>query len=68
MEVDGPIIFDNYRGLSTGSGGEIQLADTLNVHSQRYAFETVHLNGQRLNCSSVDEFCGHLQMNTNRSW
>ena len=30
-----PDIFDTLRGLKAGSGGEIQLADAINIHAQR---------------------------------
>ena len=51
-----PDIFDTLRGLSAGSGGEIQLADAINNHAQRGAVETVRLNGKRFDCGSVDGF------------
>ena len=56
MEVDGPDIFDTLRGLKAGSGGEIQLADAINIHAQQGSVETVRLNGRRFDCGSVDEF------------
>ena len=28
-----PVIFDTLRGLKAGSGGEIQLVDTINIHA-----------------------------------
>ena len=51
-----PNIFDTLRGLKAGSGGEIQLADAINIHAQKGAVETVRLNGQRFDCGSVDGF------------
>ena len=51
-----PDIFDTLRGLKAGSGGEIQLADAINVHAQQGSVETVRLNGQRFDCGSVDGF------------
>jgi UTP--glucose-1-phosphate uridylyltransferase len=51
-----PDIFETLRGLSAGSGGEIQLADAINIHAQRGLVEIVHLNGQRFDCGSVDGF------------
>ena len=51
-----PDIFDNLRGLSAGSGGEIQLADAINIQAQQGLVETVCLNGQRFDCGSVDGF------------
>ena len=51
-----PDIFDTLRGLKAGSGGEIQLADAINIHAQHGSFETVRLNGRRFDCGSVDEY------------
>jgi UTP--glucose-1-phosphate uridylyltransferase len=45
-----PDIFDTLRGLSAGSGGEIQLADAINIHAQQGLVDTVRLNGQRVHC------------------
>jgi UTP--glucose-1-phosphate uridylyltransferase len=53
-----PDIFDTLRGLSEGSGGEIQLADAINIHAQQGSVETVRLNGRRFDCGSVD---GYMQ-------
>ena len=53
-----PDIFDTLRGLSVGSGGEIQLADAINIHAQQSSVETVRLNGRRFDCGSVD---GYMQ-------
>tara|TARA_B100000768_G_C11274329_1_gene375064 strand:+ start:1691 stop:1894 length:204 start_codon:yes stop_codon:yes gene_type:complete len=51
-----PDIFVTLRGLSAGSGGEIQLADAINIHAQQNSVETVSLNGRRFDCGSVDGF------------
>ena len=51
-----PDIFDTLRGLNPGSGGEIQLADAINIHAQHGSVETVRLNGRRFDCGSVDGF------------
>ena len=51
-----PDIFDTLRGLQAGSGGEIQLADAINIHAQQGSVETVRLNGRRFDCGSVDGF------------
>ena len=51
-----PDIFDTLRGLKAGSGGEIQLADAINLHAQQGSVETVLLNGRRFDCGSVDGF------------
>ena len=53
-----PDIFDTLRGLEVGSGGEIQLADAINIHAQRGSVETLLLNGRRFDCGSVD---GYMQ-------
>jgi UTP--glucose-1-phosphate uridylyltransferase len=53
-----PDIFETLRGLSAGSGGEIQLSDAINIHAQRGSVETVRLNGRRFDCGSVDGFMG----------
>ena len=51
-----PDIFETLRGLNAGSGGEIQLADAINIHAQQGSVETVRLNGRRFDCGSVDEY------------
>jgi UTP--glucose-1-phosphate uridylyltransferase len=51
-----PDIFDTLRGLSAGSGGEIQLADAINIHAQQGSVETVRLNGRRFDCGSMHGF------------
>ena len=51
-----PDIFDTLRGLKAGSGGEIQLADAINIHAQQGSVETVRLNGRRFDCGSVEGF------------
>ena len=51
-----PDIFETLRGLSAGTGGEIQLADAINIHAQQDSVETVRLNGRRFDCGSVDEY------------
>ena len=51
-----PDIFDTLRGLKAGSGGEIQLADAINIHAQKGLVETVRLNGRRFDCGSVAGF------------
>ena len=48
-------IFESLRGLTAGSGGEIQLADAINIEAKRVV-EIVHLNGRRFDCGSVDGF------------
>lgn len=51
-----PDIFDTLRSIGTGSGGEIQLSDAINIHAQMGDVETVLLNGLRFDCGSVDGF------------
>ena len=51
-----PDIFETLRGLKAGSGGEIQLADAINIHARQGAVETVRLNGRRFDCGSVEGF------------
>ena len=51
-----PDMFNTLRGLSVGSGNEIQLADAINIHAQQGSVDTVRLNGQRFDCGSVDGF------------
>ena len=51
-----PDIFQTLRGISAGSGGEIQLADAINIHARKGLVETVRLNGRRFDCGSVDGF------------
>jgi len=51
-----PDIFETLRGLSVGSGGEIQLADAINTHAQQGSVETVRLNGRRFDCGSMRGF------------
>ena len=51
-----PDIFDTLRNLPLGSGGEIQLADALNLHAQNGLLEVVKLKGKRFDCGYVDGF------------
>ena len=51
-----PDIFETMRSLKAGSGGEIQLADAINIHAQQCSVETVRLNGRRFDCGSVNGF------------
>ena len=53
-----PDIFDKLRTLPTGSGGEIQLTDALNLQAQDGLLEVVKLMGKRFDCGSVDGFMG----------
>ena len=49
-------IFDLLRSLPVGSGGEIQLADALDLHAQDGLLEAIRLKGVRFDCGSVDGF------------
>jgi UTP--glucose-1-phosphate uridylyltransferase len=51
-----PDIFNTLRGISAGTGGEIQLADAINIHAQQGSVETVRLNGRRFDCGSLEGF------------
>jgi UTP--glucose-1-phosphate uridylyltransferase len=51
-------IFDLLRTLRAGSGGEIQLADALNLHAQNSSLEAIELRGKRFDCGSLDGFMG----------
>ena len=48
-----PDIFDILRNQASGAGGEIQLADSINVQAVNNMVETVQLNGRRFDCGSV---------------
>ena len=51
-------MFKTLKSLRVGSGGEIQLADAINIHAKQGLVETVPLNGIRFDCGSVDGFIG----------
>ena len=51
-----PTVFDVLRNLPTGSGGEIQLADAINILARGGGVEAVTLNGLRFDCGSVEGF------------
>jgi UTP--glucose-1-phosphate uridylyltransferase len=48
-----PDIFNILRTQKVGSGGEIQLADAINLHATSGNVDLVHLNGMRFDCGSV---------------
>ena len=54
--MSSPDIFDILRDISIGSGGEIQLADAINIQAKQGAVNTVILKGQRFDCGSVNGF------------
>ena len=49
-------IFDILRELPSGSGGEIQLADAINIMACGGSVEAVTLNGLRFDCGSIEGF------------
>ena len=51
-----PDIFDILRNQSIGAGGEIQLADSINVQAENNRVETVLLNGKRFDCGSIQGY------------
>jgi hypothetical protein len=51
-----PGIFDILRNQSAGAGGEIQLADAINVQAARGDVGAVPLNGRRFDCGSVEGY------------
>ena len=51
-----PDIFQILRGLPKDAGGEIQLADAINIQASLGAVNTVELNGKRFDCGSVNGF------------
>ena len=48
-----PDIFDILRSQSTGTSGEIQLADAINTQAMNNSVEAIKLNGNRFDCGSV---------------
>ena len=51
-----PDIFQILRAVPKDAGGEIQLADAINIQASRGAVDTVKLNGKRFDCGSVNGF------------
>ena len=51
-----PEIFDILRNLAPGSGGEIQLADAINIQAKNSNVEVVELIGKRFDCGSVEGY------------
>ena len=49
-------IFDILRKQATGAGGEIQLADSINVQAENNMVETILLNGKRFDCGSIEGY------------
>jgi UTP--glucose-1-phosphate uridylyltransferase len=51
-----PDIFDILRNQPIGASNEIQLADSINVQAVKNMVETVHLNGKRFDCGSIQGY------------
>ena len=51
-----PDVFDTLRALPPGAGGEVQLADAIDIHARRGAVEAVTLAGRRFDCGSQEGF------------
>ncbi len=51
-----PDIFDLLRDLPPGSGGEVQLADAINIQAAAGKVDSVVLDGARYDCGSVDGY------------
>jgi UTP--glucose-1-phosphate uridylyltransferase len=51
-----PEIFNILSDLPVGSGGEIQLADAINIQAQQNRVGTVELKGKRFDCGSIDGY------------
>ena len=49
-------IFNILKSQSIGVGGEIQLADSINVQAENNMVETVLLNGKRFDCGSIQGY------------
>jgi UTP--glucose-1-phosphate uridylyltransferase len=61
-----PDIFDILKNQSIGFGGEIQLADSINVQAGNNMVETVFLNGKRFDCGNIQgyvEAIKHIALN-----
>jgi len=60
-------IFDLLREQPPGAGGEIQLADAINIVAERGAVEAIGLDGQRFDCGSINGYLEAItQMATQR--
>ena len=51
-----PSIFETLRNLPEGAGGEVQLADAINIHAQEDLVEIVRLKARRFDCGSLEGF------------
>ena len=55
-----PDIFNILRNQSPGAGGEIQLADAINIQAEMSAVEAVRISGRRFDCGSVRGYLGAI--------
>ena len=62
-----PDIFDILRNQSAGAGGEIQLADAINIQAANNAVEAVALRGLRFDCGSVQGYLDAIKHMANIS-
>ena len=60
-----PDIFDILRNQSIGVGGEIQLADSINVQAENNRVETVLLDGNRFDCGSIEGYVNAIRYVSN---
>jgi UTP--glucose-1-phosphate uridylyltransferase len=51
-----PDFFDILRNQSKGVGGEIQLADAINMQAENNRVETVLINGKRFDCGNIQGY------------
>lgn len=61
-----PTIFEVLRNLPKGAGGEIQLADAINILAKDGTFEAKKLNGLRFDCGSVDGYMSAIHHEYNK--
>ena len=60
-----PDIFDVIRDLPADSGGEIQLADAINIQAKRDNVNSVPSTALRFDCGSVDGFLAAISYVSN---
>ena len=56
-----PDIFEILRNQQAGAGGEVQLADSINVQAANNMVETVLLNGKRYDCGSIEGYINAIK-------
>ena len=59
-------IFDILENQTVGKGGEIQLADAINILAKENKVETVKLKGNRFDCGSVKGYLGGINFVANK--